>query len=111
MRPFIKTVTASAGGFTYSPAFLVDSYSNPCNIGVGVITSGAVYTVQHTFADPYAVNLNATASAAAWINNETLVSASVNDDTNYAFPPSAIRLRLNAGTGDATFTVIQAGPE
>lgn len=110
MRPFIATVQATAGGFTYSRPFVVDHYTAPCNIGIGVVTSGAVYTVQHTFVDPFAVNIQA-ASAANWMPNETLVSASTNDDTNYAFAPTAIRLRLNAGTGEATFTVVQAGPE
>lgn len=110
MRPFVVTVQASAGGATVSPAYVVDHYTSPCNIGIGVITSGAVYTVQHTFADPFAINLNASVSAANWINNDVLVSASVNDDTNYAFAPTAIRLRLNAGSGDATMTLVQAGP-
>lgn len=110
MKPFTVTVQASAGGATVSPAYVVCNYTSPCNIGIGVITSGAVYTIQHSFADPFTINLNSTVSAANWINNDVLVSASVNDDTNYAFPPTAIRLRLNAGSGDATMTIIQAGP-
>lgn len=111
--PQIKSflVVASAGGFTTSPAFVVDRFSNPCNIGVGVVTSGAIYTIQHTFADPGKTNINASLSAVNWDMNATLVSANTNNDTNYAFPPSAIRMRVNAGSGKATVSIIQAGPE
>lgn len=112
MKPFVTTtVQATAGGFTVSQAYVVDHWKSPCNIGIGVVTSGAVYTVQHTFADPFAINLNASVSAVPWFNNSTLVSAASNSDTNYIVPPTAIRLRLNAGTGEAYMTVIQAGPE
>jgi hypothetical protein len=110
MQPFTVTVQASAGGSTVSPAYVVCSRTNPCNIGIGVVTSGATYSVQHTFADPFAINLNASVSAVNWLNNDTLVSASVNDDTNYAFPPTAVRLRVNAGSGEATMTINQSGP-
>lgn len=110
MRPFTVTVQASAGGATVSPAYVVCNYSTPCNIGIGVITSGATYDVQHTFADPFTINLNSSVSAANWLNNDVLVSALVNDDTNYAFAPTAIRLRVRAGTGEATMTLVQAGP-
>lgn len=112
MRPKTFTVNASAGGNTYSPAYIVDTYENPCNIGIGVITSGAViYDVQHTFSDPFNINLNSSVSAGNWLNNTTLVSATTNGDTNYLAPPTAIRLRVRAGTGDATITLVQSGPE
>jgi hypothetical protein len=112
MRRFSATVDASAGGISYSKPFVVDTWSNPCNIGIGVTVAGsALYTVQHTFADPYAVNL-ANPTAASWLDNDFLASASVGNDTNYAFPPTAIRLALAAAaSAQATMTVIQAGPE
>lgn len=111
MRPFVATVAATAGGPTYSPAYVVDNYSNPCNIGVGVVVAGsALYTVQHTFANPFLTNVN-TNTSVVWINNDVLASASVNDDTNYAFPPTAIRLALSsAASAQAIFTIIQSGP-
>lgn len=124
MRSKSFTVQGSAGGQSVSPVFIVDNYNNPCNIGVGVVVSGAniVADVQHTFANWASVNLNASASAAAWINNATLVSATQASnpngatDTNYAFGPTAIRLRVramaSAGTNEqATITIQQAGPE
>lgn len=111
MPRFVAVVDASAGGATYSPAFVVNHWSTPCNIAVGVEVAGsAQYTVQHTFADPYLVNLNSV-SAAAWLNNASLVATAANGDTNYAFPPSGIRLVLaSAASARATMTIVQAGP-
>lgn len=117
-------VVGSAGGPTFSPVFVVDNRSNPCNIGIGVVVSGlnTVADVQHTFANPFNQNLNiAPGVSAAWINNATLVSATQASnpngatDTNYAFGPTAIRLRVramaSAGTNEAaTITLQQAGP-
>ena len=123
MRPKVFTVVGSVGGPTYSPAYPIDTYIVPTNIGIGVIVSGAetIADVQHTFGNPWSTNLN-TVSAVAWLNNSTLVSATAANningatDTNYAFPPQAIRLRVralaSAGTGNAaTITIVQAGPK
>jgi len=122
MRPKVFTVVGSAGGPTYSPAYPIDISNNPTNIGIGVTVSGAetIADVQHTFGNPWNTNLNVV-SAVAWINNSTLTSATAANlingttDTNYAFPPQAIRLRVralaSAGTGNAaTITIVQAGP-
>ena len=124
MRAKTFTVVGTAGGPTYSPAYPIDTYNNPCNIGIGVVVSGplAVADVQHTFSDPWSINLTANVSAGVWINNSTLVSATQANaangatDTNYAFPPRAIRLRVralaSASAGEqATITIQQAGPE
>ena len=113
-RRYTSTVIGSAGGFTYSRAFVVDNYSNPCNIAVGVNldygASSAIYSVQHTFDDPFTVNLSNPAIG-NWLDNDTLVSANASNDTNYAFPPTAIRLKFYAAaSAQATMTVIQAGP-
>ena len=116
-------VVGSAGGPTFSPVFVVDNRSNPTNIGIGVVVSGlnTIADVQHTFGNPFAINLNANVSAVAWINNATLVSATQSSnpngatDTNYAFGPTAIRLRVramvSAGANEAaSITIQQAGP-
>lgn len=123
MRPKVFTVVGSVGGPTYSNVFPVDTYAVPCNIGIGVTVSGAetIADVQHTFSDPWSINLTANVSAGVWINNSTLTSATAANningttDTNYAFPPRAIRLRVraltSAGAGNAaTITIQQAGP-
>ena len=110
MRAKTFTVTASAGGASTSPVYPVDTYENPCNIGIGVtVTGSAVYTVQHTFADPWSQNLNT--ATVTWLNNDILTSANTNADTNYAFYPRAIRLSLAAATSaTAVMTIQQAGP-
>lgn len=123
MRGKTFTVVGSTGGPTYSPAWIVDNFNNPTTIGIGVIVSGnnTIADVQHTFADWSTINLNVV-SAAPWKLNATLTSAtqaSNSDgfaDTNYAYPPVAIRLRVraltSAGVGErATITIVQAGPE
>lgn len=122
MRGKTFTVVGTAGGPTYSPVFVVDNYNNPTCIGIGVTVSGntTVADIQHTFGDWSSTNLNVV-SAVPWINNATLVSATqannINGttDTNYAFPPTGIRMRVralaSAGAGErATVTFIQAGP-
>lgn len=115
MRSKSFTVTASAGGTTYSPAYVVDLYNNPTDIGVGVTiigTGSAVYTVQHTFSDPFAINLNASPTAGIWLDNDFLAGSTANDDTNYTAAPRAIRLALNAAaSASAVITINQAGPE
>lgn len=124
MRAKVFTVVGSTGGPTYSNVYPTDTYENPCNIGIGVTVSGAesIADVQHTFSDPWSINLTANVSAGVWINNSTLVSATQAGqpngayDTNYAYPPRAIRLRVralaSAGAGNAvTITIQQSGPE
>lgn len=123
MRSKTYIVIGSTGGPTYTPAYPIDTWNNPCNIGLGVVVSGAesIADVQHTFADPWGINLNVV-SAAAWINNSTLTSATAQNningatDGNYAYPPRAIRGRVraltSAGAGNAvTFIFQQAGPD
>lgn len=123
MRAKTFSVAASAGGPSFSPAWIVDTFAVPCNIGIAVVVSGnnTIADIQHTFADPFAVNLNSAASAQAWLNNATLVSATAANqngmvDTNYAYPPRAIRMRVRAAASAtaqdvATVTFVQSGPE
>jgi len=113
MKPKSFTVDATAGGNSYSPAYTIDTYNNPCNIGMSVVVSGSVgYTVQHTFTDPRTNNLNdLTANQSTWINHQYLINQTTTSAGNYAFPPSAIRLLVSGGTtGQAIFNIIQGGP-
>lgn len=122
MRPKVFTITASTGGNTYSPAYPIDISNNPTDIAVAVdIVYGAVsavFTVQHTFDDPWSGNLNSpqsnaltVTSGAVWQNNATIVNSSANISTNYVAPPAAIRLLLSAAaSAKVRMTIIQAGP-
>jgi len=121
MRAKSFTVIASAGGTTYSPAFPIDTYNNPTDIGIGVQliygAGSAIYDVQHTFSNPWQINLNAnptanTSATGIWENNSVLTSATTTGDTNYAFPPRAIRFALRAAASARITGIIQqAGPE
>lgn len=78
--------------------------STPFNAGFGVVVSGTVtYTVQHTF-DPVW-----NGGITTWFDHPTVAAKTANQDGNYAFPVSAIRVTVSAGAGTATLTVIQAG--
>lgn len=122
MRMKAFTVTASAGGNTYSPAYPIDIISNPTDIGVAVDVvygqTSAGFTVQHTFDDPFTINLNnpqstavTTTSGAVWQNNTTIVNSSANITSNYIAPPRALRLLVSAAVSAAfRFTIVQAGP-
>lgn len=96
MYVFSSTVNATAGGTSYSKPYIVDIGQNPCNIGVGIIVAGsAEATIQHTFSDPFSIDL-ANPANGVWLNNSTVTSATSNQSTNYAFPPMAIRLALHS---------------
>lgn len=121
MRRKAFTVIASAGGNTYSPAFPIDTNSNPTDIAVAVDViygqTSAGFTVQHTFDDPWTINLNSpqstaltVSSGAVWNNNATIVNSSANITSNYIAPPTALRLLVSAAASAAfRFTIIQAG--
>lgn len=123
MRPCTMTVVASANGNSFSPAYPIDVYNDPTNIGVGVdIVYGvgsAGYSVQHTFDDWTTINLNSpestattTTAGAVWHNNATLANQTTNGDTNYAFPPRALRLLVSAAASAAVrMVIVQAGPK
>lgn len=73
---------------------------NPFNIGFGCQITGTVtdYTVEHSFD-----------GGANWFAHESVVNAAADADGNYAFPVSAIRVTIAAGTGTVDMYLIQAG--
>jgi len=83
----------------------MDQYISPFNVGFGVVVSGAVtYTVQHTFDNIFSSTVTPT-----WFNHPVIAAQTTNQDGNYAFPVTAIRLTVTAGAGTATMTLVQAG--
>ena len=75
----------------------------PFNVGFGVILTGVVdYTVQHTFDDP-------ATGFTTWFDHPTVAAQTSNQDGNYAFPVTGVRLTVNSGGGTATLKLIQAG--
>jgi len=101
MRPAViaKTGVGSSG------SYVTNTNTTPFNLGFGVVVTGTVtYTVQHTFDET-----NAPGGIVTWFPHPTIASKSDNQDGNYAFPVSAIKVLVTAGDGTATMTIIQAG--
>jgi hypothetical protein len=112
--PFRVTQTgiSTTAGFTsvYFPDYMV----RPFNIGIGVVqtaASSATYSIQHTF-DYTGGSTGFISSNATWMTNTGISSStSAFVDGNYAYPVTAIRLNVTAGSsvGSVTATFVQAG--
>lgn len=86
-----------------SSALVMNTNVSPFNVGFGVVVTGTVdYTIQHTFDDP-AVGFT------TWFSHPTIFSKTDNQDGNYAFPVTGIKVLVNSGDGTATLNLIQAG--
>lgn len=106
-REFSYTITASAGGTTYSPCYVPDFHQVPFGVSLLVTSNGsAAYTVQHTPSDPWTSNLSIPTNG-AWFNHAYIVDGATAQG-NYAFPVRGIRMALAAATsGQATLYIIQ----
>jgi len=99
----MKLQTVSKTGVGSSSAIVMNTNVTPFNVGFGVIVSGTVdYTVQHTFDDP-------AAGFSTWFSHPTVAGESTNQDGNYAFPVTGIKVLVNSGSGTATLKLVQAG--
>lgn len=103
-------MSIGVNGFGNGRAIPLDYLVAPSNTSLAIVVTGTVtYTVQHTFDDVYASTFNE--ATATWFDNDAsaLVGASANQDGNYAFPVSATRIQITAGTGSVVYTIIEAG--
>jgi hypothetical protein len=99
----MKVQSVSKTGTGASSALVMNTNTNPFNVGFCVIVADTVtYTVQHTFDDPSGTLTN-------WFPHPSIAAKSDNQDGNYAFPVTAIRVNVTAGGGTATLKVVQAG--
>lgn len=102
MKVQTLTYDAAVAVGSSNPAVMNTNIS-PFNVGFGVIVTGTVnYTVQHTFDDP-AVGFT------TWFDHPTIASKAINQDGNYAFPVTGIRITVNSGGGSVAMKLIQAG--
>lgn len=104
IRVTVDSVSASA-------PVIMNTYNQPTNVGIGVKLNGATtgtWSVQHTFDDPFASGFT---SNAVWYPYTDLTNITTNEDGNYAFPVTAIRLNVTvlSGGGTITMTVIPSG--
>ena len=99
----MKVQTVSQTGVGSSNALVMNTNISPFNVGFGVVVTGTVtYTVQHTFDDP-AIGFS------TWFSHPSVAAETTNQDGNYAFPVTGIKLLVSAGDGTATLNLIQAG--
>ena len=99
----MKLQTVSQTGVGSSSALVMNTEVTPFNVGFGVLVTGTVnYTVQHTFDDP-------SVGFTTWFSHPTVASQSTNQDGNYAFPVTGIKVLVNSGDGTATLKLVQAG--
>ncbi len=99
----MKVQIVSKTGVGSSPAFVMNTNVSPFNVGFGVkVTGSATYTVQHTFDDP-AIGF------ATWYSHPTITGQTDNQDGNYAFPVTGIKVLVTLGAGTVTMNLIQAG--
>jgi hypothetical protein len=99
----MKVQIISKTGVGSSSALVMNTNCTPFNVGFGVVVSGTVtYSVQHTFDDP-AIGFT------TWFSHPTIAAKIDNQDGNYAFPVTGIKLLVTAGTGSATMNLVQAG--
>ena len=99
----MRVQTVSQTGTGSSSTLVMNTNISPFNVGFGVVVTGTVnYTVQHSFDDPSGTINN-------WFSHPTIASKTDNQDGNYAFPVTAIKLLMNSGSGTATLNLVQAG--
>jgi len=104
MRPMTISVT----GVANSVVAPMNINTSPFNVGFGVTVTGTInFTVQHTFDNVWSSTFDP--ATANWFDHPSVAAKAVNQDGNYAFPVSAIRIKGNTGTGTATLTLLQAG--
>lgn len=101
----VQTVSQTDAGS--SSAIVINTNTNPCNVGLGiVITDGTpTYTIQHTFDDPSS-DLNTSTN---WFTHPTLFDQTDNADGNYAFPITGVRVAIVSGFGTVELKLVQAG--
>lgn len=108
-----STVTglSSTFGLGSSLAFYPDLMLNPFNVGLTCIvnSTSVTYNVEATM--DYTGSSVFISTAANWLPNSALTASATSATGNYAFPVSAIRVNVTAGssTGTVAFTAIQAG--
>lgn len=99
----MKLQTVSKTGTGSSSALVMNTNISPFNVGFGVVVTGTVtYTIQHTFDNP-------AVAFTTWYAHPTIAAKTDNQDGNYAFPVTGVKVLVTAGDGTATLNLIQAG--
>lgn len=103
-------VSVGTNGVGCSPWARLDEWAN-AQVGLQcTVTGTANYTVQQTWQDPNDP-VNVAVNAMAWVNSSdsAVVGASATKQSNYAYPPTWVRVLLNSGSGSVSTVISQAG--
>lgn len=103
----MRSVTISQTGVGASSPAVLDRNIVPFNVGISCLVTGtATYTIQHTFADPFA---SGGLSGATWFDHDVsnLVGATTNINGNFAYPCTASRINITSGSGTVSATYVQ----
>lgn len=91
-----KEITVTSSG--KSNPIPLDRYVNGYAVSVTMKTAGAIYSVQYSMDDPFqAWSVNANTSA-TWfsMDDPVMVNASTNRSSNFAYPPTMVRINVTA---------------
>jgi hypothetical protein len=97
----VQTVSKTGAGST--DAIVINTNTNPVNIGFAAIVTGTVnYSIQISYDDP-------ASGFTTWFDDTTITSKTGNEDGSINFPVTGIKALVNSGTGTVTLKVVQAG--
>jgi hypothetical protein len=102
----VGNITVGFGSFAVTAPIPLD-YFGDSTVSLQVVTTGgAAYTVQQTLDNVQDATVTPT-----WFDHPdvNLVNSTSNRQGNYAFIPTAVRLRQAVGTSTATLTITQSG--
>jgi len=101
MQPVQITVLGTANS---TPIFL-DNFQNPFQVSIACVlnANNATFTVQHCFdrTTAYLPTWDGSTNV-TWFNQATIVNATGNISSNYAFPVVAVRLNVSSAQNATT---------
>jgi len=112
-NPGIKTIVGTTVGVVTASMYRTNLHTTPGNIALFCIASGTnTYSVQYTGDDVW--DMADPNTSAVWLPHPFLTSMTVSATAgNFAFPPSAVRLVVDAMTTSTTprvrLNIIQPG--
>lgn len=106
MRPVTVTIAAAGN----STPVVLDYNNIAFGVGIGVVITGSpVYTIQHSFDDPYGSYATDYNTNGTWFDHDVadLVNATANQNGSFNAPIRASRVKFVSGTGTVTATFVQ----
>lgn len=98
----MKVQTTALTGAGNSSAIVVNTNTNPVNVGLAFVVSGTVdYTMQVTYDSP--------SNFSTWFDDATVAGKTANFASSITTPVTGIRFKINSGSGTVTMSAVQAG--